>query len=149
MKIDNMQWDALLPSFQKIEKHKETFSYANAFLLRLLSAYDQSCNKEILRAAHSFAEWICTAPEEELAYEIRMLNLLQTVKRMRDLNQEEIRMLYRIISNKETSDLILTGAYLLLGEQVPAEMYFANMSVEDQKEFTQYPIYHFWKNEPC
>lgn len=149
LKIDNMQWVALLPSFQKIEKHKETFSYANAFLLRLLSAYDQSCNKEILRAAHSFAEWICTAPEEELAYEIRMLNLLQTVKRMRDLNQEEIRMLYRIISNKETPDLILVGAYLLLGEQVPAEMYFANMSVEDQKEFTQYPIYHFWKNEPC
>lgn len=147
LKIDNMQWDALLPSFQKIETHKEIFGFANAFLLRLLSAYDQSGNKEILKAAHGFAEWVYTAPEEELPREIRILNLLQTVKRMRDLNKDEIRTLYSIVSNKNVPDLILVGAYLLLGEQVPAEIYFAKMGTEEQTEFTQFPIYHFWKNE--
>ena len=116
-------------------------------MLRLLSAYDQSGNKEILKAAHGFAEWVYTAPEEELPREIRILNLLQTVKRMRDLNKDEIRTLYSIVSSKNVPDLILVGAYLLLGEQVPAEIYFAKMGTEEQTEFTQFPIYHFWKNE--
>jgi hypothetical protein len=36
---------------------------------------------------------------------------------------------------------------LLLGQQQAAEIHFGKLSEEEQKNFKEYPIYHFWKTE--
>ncbi len=145
LSTDNVNWQVLLPSFQKVEMHEETFERANWFLLELLSAYDKSKNKEILGVAKDFSDWIITADEDELPYNIRKLNQLQITKRMRNLNADEIKSLYKIILGDKVDDEIFVGAYLLLGEQKSAEEYFEKLSPETQDEFKNYPIYHFWK----
>lgn len=80
---DNLRLDALLPSFQKIERHSELMIRANYFLLELIKAYDLQNNPEIIRTASEFSDWIMGATEAELPYKIRLLNKLQIVKRIR------------------------------------------------------------------
>lgn len=146
-KIDNIKWDRFLPSFKNIEKHKETFSRANYFLLELIKVYDKTKNKEILPIAKDFAEWIMTSTDEEMPFQIKTLNLLQVIKRMRALNVEEIKELYKILEDKNASFSVLMGAHILLDQQIPAKMLFDKMDTEEQNEFVKYPIYKLLKNK--
>lgn len=148
--LSNINFDVLLPSFQKAEHHYETFNRANWFLLELLNAYDKAegMRKEnILKVCKGFSDWISGAPEDELDYQIRTLNKLQTIKRWRDFNIDEIGDLYAIVENRDTRESSVVGAYLLLGQQQAAEIHFGKLSEEEQKNFKKYPIYHFWKTE--
>lgn len=145
LKVDNINWSVLLPSFQQVDMHKETFERANWFLLELLLAYDKSKNEEILNVAKAFSDWIMTATEKELPYNIRRLNQLQLVKRERELSEEETKSLYQIVLGDNVDDAICVGAYLLLDQQKSAEEHFEKLTPEMQEEFKNYPIYHFWK----
>lgn len=146
IKTDNIRFDVLLPSFQKVERHSETMMRANFFLLDLLEAYDKSEGRpEIINTAEDFSDWLMTATEEELPYDIRLINKLQTVKRMRALTIDEVKELFRIVESSNSKDDILVGAYLLLDQQAAAEIHFERLSEPQQEEFRKYPIFHFWK----
>ena len=148
--LSNINFEVLLPSFQKAEHHYETFNRANWFLLELLNAYDKAegtRKEKILKACKGFSDWISEAPEDELDYQIKTLNKLQTIKRWRDFNIDEIGALYAMVENKDTREDCVVGAYLLLGQQQAAEIHFGKLSEEEQKNFKEYPIYHFWKSE--
>lgn len=148
--LSNINFDVLLPSFQKAEHHYETFNRAIMFLLELLNAYDKSNGTrkdKILKACKDFSGWISEAPEEELDYQIKTLNILQTTKRCRDFNIDELRTLYSMIENKGTREECLVGAYLLLGQQQAAEIHYSKLSEEEQEKFKQYPIYHYWEKK--
>lgn len=143
---DNLRLDALLPSFQKIERHSELMIRANYFLLELIKAYDLQNNPEIIRTASDFSDWIMGATETELPYKIRLLNKLQIIKRQRSLNAEERKLLYNLITDPTSPDDILTAAYLLFGEQSLAKDHFEKLDKQVQQEFKTYPIYHFWQD---
>ena len=147
VRIDNIRYDVLLPSFQRLEHHNETFSRATLFLLELIKAYDLSENTEFLNVADSFADWIMTATEEEIPFAIKYLNKLQITKRHRDLNHNEIQELYSIIEAPNTPEDVLVGCYLLLDQQIPAQNHFNKLTEEQQTEFKKYPIYHFWSTD--
>ena len=147
LKLDNLDCRVFLPSFKKIEKHEETFVRANFFLLDMLSAYDESGNNDFLITAKSFAEWIMTSTDDELPCDVKVLNLLQIHKRMRDLTDSEIKTLYEMVENPDSQEAILVGAYLLLGQQIPAKIHFDKLPTEIQEEFKTYPIYNkYWQN---
>lgn len=148
--LSNLDFDVLLPSFQKAEHHYETFNRANWFLLELLNAFDKAegtRKEKILKVCKDFSDWISEAPEAELDYQIKTLNKLQTIKRWRDFNIDEICALYAMVENKDTREDCVVGAYLLLGQQQAAEIHFAKLSEEEQNNFKEYPIYHFWETE--
>ena len=130
-----------------LKKQLMTFEAANRFLLELLSAYDnaEGARKgKLLKTCKEFSEWISEAPEDELDGQIKTLNVLQTMKRMRELKPDEMKTLYEMIEAKETREDSKVAAYLLLGQQQAAEMHFAKLSEGEQNEFKKYPIYHFW-----
>lgn len=145
--VDNVRFDILLPSFQKADHHDETFARANFFLLDLLTAYDKVGKSEIINAAQDFSNWIMTATEEELPYNIRLINKLQVIKRIRPLDIDEVKELFHIIETPNVQEDILVGAYLLLDQQSAAEIHFDRLDQSMQKEFPKYPIYHFWKSK--
>ncbi len=149
LRADNLKCELFLPSFKDIERHEETFVRANWFLLDLLLAYDKSENKNILNAAYEFAEWILTDSNDSMPLNIKTLNMLQVVKRMRAFAEEEIKTLYQITADKNVTNAVAVGSYLLLEQQIPAEMFFSKMEATEQQEFMKYPIYHFWRmNRP-
>ncbi len=148
--VSNIDYDVLLPSFQSVERHSDTINRANWFLLDSLTAYDKatgSRKEKLLKVCEEFSRWIFSAPDDELSYEIRLLNRLQTIKRQRDFSIDEISSLYELIESKETHEETRIGVYLLLDQQKPAELHFAKLSDEEKKNFEEYPIYHFWKTE--
>lgn len=148
--MNNIDFDVLLPSFQKPEHHYETYNRANWFLLELLNACDKSeglRKEKILKTAVAFSNWISEAPDEELDYQVKILNKLQTVKRCREFNIDEITILYNLVESTNTREDCIVGAYLLLGSQQAAEIHFAKLTEEEQKNFKEFPIYHFWKTD--
>ena len=145
LRADNLKCELFLPSFKDIERHEETFDRANWFLLDLLLAYDKSENQSILNSAYEFAEWILTDSGNSMPLNIKTLNMLQVVKRMRAFTEEEIKTLYQIVADKDAASAAVVGAYLLLDQHLPAEMYFSKMEPSEQEEFMKYPIYHFWQ----
>lgn len=145
--VNNIRFDILLPSFQKTQKHYDTYNRANWFLLELLIAFDKSDGrrKEILKTAHEFADWILyEANEDELPYHVKKLNYLQVIKRERALNVSELAELYSMVECSSTGEEMLVGAYLLLGQQKAAEIHFDKLTLEMQDSFKSYPLYHFW-----
>ena len=146
LKADNIRYDVLLPSFQKIERHSELIARANFFLLELIEAYDKDNSKsELISTASAFADWIMEATEDELPYDVRLLNKLQIEKRMGDLSITRIKELFRMVETPNIREDVLVGAYLLLDQQAAAELHFEKMEPQLQEEFKKYPIYHFWK----
>ena len=145
VKADNLKYEILLPSFQKIEKHEETYERANWLLLNLLSAYDQTKKAELLNTAKNFSEWILSATDEEMPYNIKMLNHLQIIKRLRPLNEVEKQTILKIVTNDQCPPSTLVGAYILLEQYVSAKIHFNNMPSAEQEEFKNYPIYNLWE----
>lgn len=149
LNLSNIKFDVLLPSYQSIKNNPYIYERVNMVLLDLLSAYDESENKrkEILNTAKAFAVWLMDTDDTMLAYEIKKLNLLQTIKREREINNEELKALVAIIENNATREDTLVGAYLLLNNQVAAEMHFDRLEPTEQENFKEYPIYKFWKSK--
>ena len=148
--LDNINFDVLLPSFQKTAHYSQTFNKANGFLLELLSAYDKAVGirkEKLLKVCDDFSKWISEADDEEFDYQIRTLNRLQIIKRSRDLNIDEIATLYQMVECKDTREDCVVGAYLLLGQQQAATIHFLRLTKDEQNNFKEYPIYRFWKTE--
>lgn len=147
-KADNIRYDVLLPSFQNAKQHKETIIRANFFLLELIKAFDKdNSKKELLSTAKSFSNWLFESDDEILPYDVKLLNKLQIEKRERSLTFDEKRELFRIVENSDTQEDVIVGAYLLLSQQVAAQIHFSKLNAQQQKDFKKYPIYHFWKTE--
>lgn len=146
IKADNIRYDVLLPSFQNAVQHKESIIRANYFLLELLEAYDKDNSKtEFLSVARSFSNWIFDSNDETLPYDVKLLNKLQIEKRERALTMDEVKELFRIIETPGVREDVLVGAYLLLDQQIAAELHFEKFGKQLQEEFKKYPIFHFWK----
>ena len=148
--LSNINYDVLLPSYQKVEYHTETYIRANWFLLDLLSACDKSIGKQrdkILKVCEDFSEWLVDAPEPELDYQVKTLNRLQVIKRRRDFTIDEVSCLYKLVENPDTREDCRIGAYLLLEQQQAAAIHFASLSEKEQNNFRSYPIYFFWKKD--
>lgn len=147
--LSNIDFNKLLPSFKNSESNEGAFSGGNYFLLELLKAHDKAKGnrkEKLLETCKNFSTWILEASEDEIDYQIKILNSLQTIKRFRVFSKEEIEKLYSIVENKDSDESCIVGAYLLLEQQQAAEMHFARLDEEEQKNFKEYPIYTFWKD---
>ena len=150
LSLNNINFDVLLPSFQKVEHHSETLNIANLFMLELLAAYDiaeQPKKDKILKVCEDFSAWVFEASDDELDYHTRILNKLQITRRRREFNIDEIRELYDIVENKEAREECIVAAYLLLGLQEAAELHFAKLNDDTKSNFKNFSIYHFWKEK--
>lgn len=150
LSLSNMNFDVLLPSFKKNEHNYVTVNRANMFLLDLLNAYDKANGEKkdkLLKVCKDFSSWLSKFPNEELDYQVKTLNRLQTIKRYRDFSIDEISTLYAMVEDKDTREESRVGAYLLLGQQQAAKIHFDRLSRKAQNEMKKYPIYHFWKPE--
>lgn len=147
LQIKNIDYEAILPSYKLIEKeNNEIFNRANEDLLAMLLAYDESSikNPKLLKAAKNLAKWILKDDKQIIPYEVKTLNYLQIIRREHELNIDEVKELCDIIADNSMGADVITGAYLLLGNQMAAEIYFEKMGKELQETFKEFPIYKFW-----
>ena len=149
-KTSNIVYTEILPSFQKLlNLNDRIFEPANINLLKMLLAYDQRDNKneKLFNAAKDLAEWIMNKDKNILPYELKLLNYLQVICRERDLNKVEIEQLIGITEGHSLQEDFKVGAYLLLGNQMAAEIHFEKMDKEHKKIIKESPIYYFWNKK--
>lgn len=145
--FSNINYTDVVPAFKRIyDQHgdQHIFTVANNSLLSILLAYD-ACNKSpLILLAKELASWINkNALEDIKSKRIYIINYYQTFKRMRELTIEERRVLLDIAEDNEEDIQLRVGAHILLGNFEIAELYLSRMNEQDQKQFKQYPIYHF------
>jgi hypothetical protein len=136
LQISNIDYDAMLPSYQILLKdNPEIFDRANMDMLNMISAYDKNKNANLLKVAKSFAEWIFNDCKDIIPNEIKLLNILQIVRRERELNIDEIKQLCAITENPKMCEETKVGAYLLLDNQIAAQIHFDLLDKDIQEEF--------------
>ena len=146
LKCSNLNYDKMIEQLKSVPSSACYSEQVTLLLLELLGAYDDSGakRKEILEASITIAKWLLEE-DEHTPRNLLVLNYYQAIKRKRDLNEEEITELLRIVESDSASDEIYTGAYLLLGNQEAAKIHFVRIDGEQQKVFRNYPIFRFWK----
>jgi len=148
IELSNIDLSEMLPSYKGlIDRDVNIFEAANYDLLNLLFAYDKHTDHpiEILNTAKEIASWLLNESADNLHAEIKMINYLQTIKRVRELTTEENRKLYEIAENENSSLMFKLGANLLLENYKVARIQFEQLCEQDKEAFISFPIYKFWK----
>lgn len=142
--ITNVRYNVILQSFLCFRDDGVNMERLNWHLLELIKAYDKKPCKELMNTIEDISTWLLeNLNNEELPYEVRILNRLQVIKRQRDLNQSEMKKLNEIAQAPGERDDVLAGTYLLMGNPVLADVYLARLDENMRNEFLQYPIYKF------
>ncbi len=142
-KISNINFQDVVFSI----KESMDFSTANTLLLRLITAYDNRPSNDLMIAIKDLSCWLFeVSPDSNIPFEVRLLNKLQVIKRDRELNDEEIADLLRIIESISQDEEVLVGAYLLLDDMPAAKIHYERLDKERQAVVMQYPIAKFLKS---
>ena len=144
LSLANVRYNVILPSFLMFRDNAYNMDRLNWQLLELIKAYDKDPRPELKDIIENISEWLLeNLDDQELQYEVRLLNRLQVIKRQRDLNQSEMKKLNDIAQSPGERDDVLAGTYLLMGNPVLADVYLARLDENTRNEFLQYPIYKF------
>jgi hypothetical protein len=148
--IDNINYDMILPSYETNLKHNpRIFEQANNDLLKMLLAYDEGndVNNRLLQLSKDLAQWIFDKDVEDVVpYDVKLLNVLQIIRREREFYKDEIMQVINITESDTDREDVKTAAYLLLDNHDAAEMHFEKLDKDWRDGFKTYPIYRFWKN---
>lgn len=147
IELSNIDFSDICPSFKKvISLNNRVYDPANYDLLNLLLAYDKHEDHPafILEIAKNIAGWLLEEGGEVLPYEFRIINYLQTIKRERELTDEEDKKLYQIVEKSENL-MNKLGANLLLENYKVARLQFGELKDEEKVSFKSFPIYRFWE----
>lgn len=149
LSMSNIHYDRLVESYQLCKSvDAKVFEHANFTLHAMLSAFDEmKCSKQhVLATAIDLAEWILMNDPNKESAPIHKLNLLQAIKRQRDLKETEQEDLYIILDDTK-DDQIKYAVFLLLDEQTSAARYFNRLNAETQATLHNEPISHFDKSK--
>ena len=142
--VSNINYDKIIDSYKKVVAlNLEILDQANLDMLQMLLAYDERPDARLLGVAKDIVLWI-SAEDKNNSNKINTLNHLQIIRRERALNTDEKKLLCEIAEDISTSEQEKTGAYLLLNNQVLAEIHFNRLTKEEQEVFMSFPIYKFW-----
>lgn len=109
-------------------------------MLQMLLAYDEVPNQRLLTTAKNMADWILKEGAN-LGDNLKTLNYLQIIKREDSLNKSQKRQLSIISGDSNATEQEKVGAYLLLDNQVSAEMHFEKLTDEEQVQFKTFILY--------
>ena len=149
---DNIDYDVVVRELAKITPTEPYSQQLTVFLLEVIKVYDN-----LKLPGHpllGLAKKIIILIQEKYAFndsEINDLNFLQITLRERALNADELVKLENIVSNPANKKkyLVLTGAYILMDNQIEAEKNYYLMGEKERKAFDGYPInrYRKWRKK--
>lgn len=135
LSCDNIYYPKLVEDITSVEYSNVYGESVNNLVLELLSAYDTNQNKEILDCAFEIISWLYEQSHDEIYF----INKLQTIRRKRPLNPDEINKIWELREVAKTLELRI-GYSILLGEKQSCEYLLKKLSSETQKLFSKFPI---------
>ena len=136
----------LLSYKELLATNSEVYNSANYDLLNLISAYDKNCGRSdmILNTAINMAKWLMNESGDVIPKEIKLINYLQTLKRVRELTEEEKLELCEV-SESTTNIMYKIGVNLLLENHDTVRYLYSKLNESEQVALKSFPIYKFWK----
>lgn len=140
--IINLDIKQIAKSFEQCPVTPNNQEPLNQKLLEMLSAYDKGCKlpKKLLAVATLLAKKLHEADESSDTY---YLNLLQTIRRARALDEQEKSRL-RDIAIESEQYYIKAATYALLDNQEMADSCLSRCSEVERRQIEDYPIMHFF-----
>lgn len=141
-RICNLRPNRLLTAFDRYPVTVGNQNSLNQKLLQMLSAYDSESQQPdaLLECATILARKLYEFdPESDMYY----LNLMQTYRRKRELNDEEMGRL-RDLAIDNNTPFMKAAAYVLLGEADMAMACLRRCTENERKQITDYPIAVFF-----
>lgn len=141
-KIINLVPEEVEKAFERFPITPTNQDQLNQKLLNMLAAYDKGCQQpeELLASAAILARKLY---EADNASETYFLNLMQTVKRKRELTQEERKRLQDIAIENEQA-YVMAAAYALLDNAEMALNCLGRCTEAERKQIEDYPISIFF-----
>lgn len=139
-KIDNINYIDLITSIKKYGIMRETENAHTHLLLKMLLNYDQNHNANALDACITLASMLYEKNDSD----INLINLMQTIKRKRQLSKEDVRRLILIKNNSPKADIKLACA-ILLESKLECEQYLSELDPHQKNGILQYPIMNLYK----
>lgn len=136
----NLNYEVVKKSFDDIDIKIEPAIVE--FVLNCLRAYDKNNNEEMLKLALYVNDKLL----EKNSSSINIINKLQILKRMRNLEADEIAQLISI-RDKENDKKIKVGISILLESNFEVDKYFNELSSEEKKKFETFPIFNLKNNK--
>ncbi len=126
--------------------HSEDYDTSVSNLcLRMIKVYDETKKLEYLENVVKILKW-----QEEgkfIADHLIKLNQLQIVRRMGNLNADELEYLIELKKNFAEDNFILCGIHILLDDHEKFKGCFSKLNDEDKEEFLEFPIYNLIKDK--
>lgn len=133
--IDNVNYDEMIDDLMNHLDDEYAVEITGQILLKLIEYYDKYKFHESLLASITLSEKIYNYCQNDVSF----INYCQTLKRSRDLTQDEKNKLAEI---KDSSDDlgIKCGCSILLNAHEEAKLYYDKMSEEAKEAFSSFPI---------
>lgn len=135
LSCDNIVYPRLAEDITSV-KYSDVYGEAvNNFILELLSAYDIRRDADLLNCTLQITSWLY----EHNQNEIYLINRLQTIRRKRVLEPDELN---KIIALRESTGKleIRICCSILLGEELNYKCQLEKLPSEIREEFLKYPI---------
>ena len=136
LQLDNLSFDIIVKSIRNVKYTKDFAEHVNFFLLEVIKAYDKSEQIEYFKMANEIVAWLL---DKDKSNPIFNVNKYQLIKRERNYSQREKKELLSMRDNANIA--LLCGISILLENKTDVEHYFNKLSIDEKKEFIEYPIY--------
>lgn len=146
---DNIPLGNIISYYDEIKQlHKHIYDIANHDILFMLKAYDAMDNnsmrrKDLLEASLTLCQWLLKHNPDSDRDVIYRLNLLQIIKRKRQLTTEELDYLKDIISSEDIRPNVKVGACLLAEAKDDFQSLYEQCTDMERQEIESFPIWHF------
>lgn len=142
IKYDNLDLQFVEGSIMSFDRNEKTFEYVNIFVLELIKGYDLDKNLiKFLFTALKLLNWIYESSNASYIY----INICQALKRIGNLSNEHIEKLIALKDQEERND-IKFAINILIDSKNEANFYFNKLSLEEQNNLKNYPIYTLYIN---
>lgn len=148
LKVSNIQFERLLPSFQRYSATPYIYDIANSVMLFMIGASDKATGKrktKLIDTALEFAKWLESMPAEVWDKRVSALNRLQIIKRTRPLEDGEKEELLGIASQSADNAHIMAGTNILLERYDDVYFWLKKIPEEERQEFMKFPIFNLNK----
>ena len=139
--IDNVNFQTMITELFKHLDSAENIESTNRIVLNLLLFYDKTNDNSALNTSFTIASKLVEISNSILSYKI---NLYQIKKRQNAISESDLAEIIRL--KEETNDINFKWACsILLDSKSEAQLYFKQLSIDQQEEMKDYPIYNLYK----
>lgn len=140
--VDNLDWSIIEEGLKEFD-NEGNYERVIFVVLELIKAFDiDNSQSQWLERAKSLCRWLEEKTNDNL---VNRINLLQCLRRTRELNDAELDELEQYLLRDDINEMTKAALNILLENKNSAERIIRRLPKEEQSIFMDYPIYNLFE----